>query len=166
MRASSVSVIIFNEDRKKILLIQRRDIPVWVLPGGGIDPGEKPEDAAVREVLEESGYTARIVRKVAEYLPVNSMTRPTHFFECAIASGEKRINDEAQGIEFFPLDALPKLLPPPYPGWIRDAVEQHPKMLVKKIEGVSYWILAKLLLLHPILTGRYLLTKLGIHIND
>lgn len=28
----------------------------WTLPGGGIDPGEHPADAAVREVEEETGY--------------------------------------------------------------------------------------------------------------
>ena len=28
----------------------------WTMPGGGIDPGEHPDDAAVREVLEETGY--------------------------------------------------------------------------------------------------------------
>jgi 8-oxo-dGTP diphosphatase len=32
----------------------------WTLPGGGIDPGEHPEHAAVREVLEETGYHARL----------------------------------------------------------------------------------------------------------
>ena len=30
----------YSEDRKEILLIKRRDVPVWVLPGGGIDSGE------------------------------------------------------------------------------------------------------------------------------
>lgn len=30
----------------------------WTLPGGGIDPGEDPAHAAVREILEETGYTA------------------------------------------------------------------------------------------------------------
>lgn len=32
----------------------------WTLPGGGIEPGEAPADAAVREIFEETGYTAQL----------------------------------------------------------------------------------------------------------
>lgn len=32
----------------------------WTMPGGGIDPGEHPADAAVREVLEETGYRVEL----------------------------------------------------------------------------------------------------------
>ena len=32
----------------------------WTLPGGGIDPGEDPRDAAIREVFEETGYHAEL----------------------------------------------------------------------------------------------------------
>ncbi len=156
--------IVFNASKAEVLLIKRRDIPVWVLPGGGLDAGESPEDGAVREVLEETGFKSLIVRKVAEYLPVNRMTKFTHLFECQITSGSMQTGRETKDIGFFPLNALPDL-PPPYEGWIRDAAANHRAILRKEIKGVSYGVFLKLLLQHPILVGRYLLTKLGVHIN-
>ena len=49
-------------DAEEVLLSHWRDGSRhgWTLPGGGIDPGEHPEHAAVREVLEETGYHARL----------------------------------------------------------------------------------------------------------
>ena len=40
----------------KVILVKRRDCPVWVLPGGKIDDGETPEEAIIRETKEETGY--------------------------------------------------------------------------------------------------------------
>jgi len=162
----SVACILFSFDRRKILLIKRRDIPVWVLPGGGVDPGETPEIAACREMLEETGYEVKIVRKVATYTPSNRLSKLTHFYEVAPLSGTPSTGRETQDIQFFSLDALPKLMPPPYANWIGDASANHPKTLSKPVEGTSYWTLVKLLILHPVLVGRFLLTKLGIHWNS
>ncbi|MCF7806875.1 MAG: NUDIX hydrolase, partial [Simkaniaceae bacterium] len=99
----SVASLIFNPDKTEILLIKRRDVPVWALPGGGIDQGESPEIAAIRETLEETGYHVDITRKTAEYSPINGLTRNTHVFECTIKKGLPTINDEIQDIRFFPI---------------------------------------------------------------
>ena len=164
-RGESVNGIIFSRDRKEILLIKRRDVPVWVLPGGGIDLGEKPEDAALREVEEETGYKARLKRKVAEYTPLNRLARFTHFFECEIVSGSPALNSETQGVSFFPVEALPPL-PPPYSDWIADAISDEKEMVRKSISSVTYLNLFRHLIMHPILVFRFLLARCGFPMND
>ena len=45
--------VIFNEDQTQVLLTKRFDFPVWVLPGGGIEPNESIEDGLKREIKED-----------------------------------------------------------------------------------------------------------------
>lgn len=59
--------IVLIED-KKVALIERHraGLDYFVFPGGGVDDGETPEQAAVREAMEELGIEVVIRRKVAE----------------------------------------------------------------------------------------------------
>lgn len=51
----------FVEDAGRILLLHRNDSErAWGLPAGGIEDGESPIDAAIRELQEETGYRAII----------------------------------------------------------------------------------------------------------
>ena len=162
----SVNGIIFSEDKKKILFIKRRDVPVWVLPGGGIDQGETPEQAVLRELQEETGYQVEISRKVAEYSPKCRLARYTYFFEAQILSGTPTIGAETADIQFFSINNLPKRLPPPYPDWIQDACLFDHQTIKKEITSVTYLVLIKYLISHPILVIRFLLTKIGVRIHS
>lgn len=44
-----------------VLIAKRIKPPVWSLPGGRVEPGETPEQAAIRELFEETGVTAEAV---------------------------------------------------------------------------------------------------------
>jgi 8-oxo-dGTP pyrophosphatase MutT (NUDIX family) len=162
MSESVVCILILDE---KALLIQRRDIPVWVLPGGGIDPGETPEHAAVREMEEETGLQVEIVRKIAEYTPINRLARFTHFFEVRKVGGKLSTGSETYDVKFFHQTCLPKRLPEFQKEWIRDAFLYAPDVLQKKLTYITYWKLFTTLLRHPLTVIRYLLTKLGLHFN-
>lgn len=61
-------VMLLNRDGR-VFVGQRLDstLEAWQMPQGGIDPGEAPIDAAVRELREETGVAADKVRLVAEH---------------------------------------------------------------------------------------------------
>lgn len=62
-----VSACIWRAD--KVLLIQRAKPPVgiWAFPGGHVEPGEGLEAAAARELLEETGMTAKFSQLLGLY---------------------------------------------------------------------------------------------------
>ena len=61
------SGIILIEDNKLALIERHRaDKHYFAFPGGGVDEGETPEQAAIREAEEELGILVEIKQKVAE----------------------------------------------------------------------------------------------------
>jgi 8-oxo-dGTP pyrophosphatase MutT (NUDIX family) len=97
-----------------VLLIVHRSMsghPRWTLPKGGVEPGETPEVAALREVREETGHTAVIERPLStiEYTFVWRPERvryqkAVHYFLMRWdggAPGER--DDEAEHVEWVPL---------------------------------------------------------------
>ena len=70
-----VKTVVFGPDGN-ILLIQRSDkLPRahgWDLVGGGVDQGEDPTNAAIREILEEPGLSIYNVKPITTYISQNS----------------------------------------------------------------------------------------------
>jgi predicted NUDIX family NTP pyrophosphohydrolase len=46
-------------DRGEVLVCHRRDLNLWKLPGGGVEDGETPWEAVIREIAEEPGCGSR-----------------------------------------------------------------------------------------------------------
>jgi 8-oxo-dGTP pyrophosphatase MutT (NUDIX family) len=57
-------VVIVRDPNGHVLLVHDRDANQWTLPGGIIEPGETPADAAVREVWEETSVLATLTHIV------------------------------------------------------------------------------------------------------
>ncbi|MCI0551977.1 MAG: NUDIX domain-containing protein, partial [Anaerolineae bacterium] len=59
--------IVLIEDSKVALIERHRaGLNYFVFPGGGVDDGESPEQAAIREAMEELGVQVAIKQKIAE----------------------------------------------------------------------------------------------------
>lgn len=150
MRSNAAIGIVLTPDKKKVLLVKRQDVPIWVLPGGGIDLGEASKEAVIREVLEETGLTVEVIRKVAEYTPINRLAKKTETFECKKISGELLKGEETREIDYFSINQLPKNLFFLHKEWLLEALLNKPEVIERELKNVTYWNLAKYFLLHPL----------------
>jgi 8-oxo-dGTP diphosphatase len=65
-RVGAYAVLIDDADRILLALWNEGATPAWTVPGGGVEVGETPKEAAVREVREETGYDVELVRLLGE----------------------------------------------------------------------------------------------------
>jgi 8-oxo-dGTP pyrophosphatase MutT (NUDIX family) len=101
---------------RRVLLIVHRSMsghPRWTLPKGGLEPGESPEQAALREVREETGHGATIEGSLGS-IAYSFVWRPdriryhkqVHYFLMrwdGLPPGER--DDEAEHVEWVPYAA-------------------------------------------------------------
>jgi 8-oxo-dGTP diphosphatase len=71
-------------DNGRVLLAHHFDLTIheeyWCMPGGGIEAGETPEQAAIRELKEETNLDIRLIRKIGEL----ALPKVTHGYKAGV----------------------------------------------------------------------------------
>jgi len=98
---------IITDEQDRVLLCHRRDHDLWNLPGGGVGDGETPDQAVMREIKEEIGLEAKVVRLTGVYNKPDKNSVVFSFL-CEVVGGAMTLTDEADEIKYFSLDDLPK----------------------------------------------------------
>lgn len=100
----------------RVLLVRELSDGLWTLPGGWADVNQSAAECVVREVWEESGFTARAL-KLAAVHDYRRGGHPYHalhyvykmYFICEITGGVATPSNETSEVAFFERDALPPL---------------------------------------------------------
>ncbi len=122
----SGSVVVLALDNRRRILLERQyrhaaQSMMWELPAGRIDEGEPVVTAAKRELLEETGYTARSWKKILHFYVSPGFLDETMTIYLArdLQAGEAQPEvDEKIEVHFFPLSEARRMV---LDGKIRDA---------------------------------------------
>jgi ADP-ribose pyrophosphatase YjhB (NUDIX family) len=129
-------------DGAQVLLIRRRDFPLWALPGGGLDPGETIQECCVREVKEETGFDIETQRLIGLYHRERGLGRGldmTFLFICRVLGGSPHSSDETSAVRYWPLQKLPANIPAWHRLYLDNARDNHPSALWRTL-STPLWV--------------------------
>jgi mutator protein MutT len=114
---------IILDEQCRVLLCHRCDVDLWNLPGGGVERGETPAQAVVREVKEEVGLKVAVRRLIGIYIHPGKLNLAFSYV-CDITGGKIRKSDEADEIEYFSFQHIPSNTYPFHVARIADVLEK------------------------------------------
>jgi 8-oxo-dGTP diphosphatase len=96
----------------EILIVHRPAYGDWSFPKGKLEPGEQEEDAAVREVEEETGLRCRLERELAttRYRDARGRPKTVRYWLMAPVDGTLAAANEVDEARFVPLAAADEML--------------------------------------------------------
>lgn len=116
--------LVFDRSQR-LLLTRRADRDQWCPPGGAVEPGEAPWEAAVRETREETGYDISVESLVGLYYH-RERTDLICVFRCSAVGGAPSCSREVRELGFFSVAELPDGLPAPWLEHVHEALDGSP----------------------------------------
>ncbi len=120
----AASVIVLKRDA--VCLVRRQKPPMaglWSFPGGRIDPGETPVEAARRELAEETGLGVGELVALGSFDPAGKGAIALNVFAASWRDGEPIAASDAADARFCPLQGLGDMpLTPGARGWLARAI--------------------------------------------
>ena len=96
--AHEAAGVVVDDGAGRVLLVQSYRYPIdavqWEVPAGSLEPGESPEQAALREAQEESGHACVDPRLIYSYYPLSGLTTSVFHIVRARATGVVGAFDE------------------------------------------------------------------------
>ena len=99
---------VFDSEDRLLMVRETADEGRWTLPGGWADVNQTASECVLREIDEESGYQARVIKLALLQDRARQGHRPAEpfsiyklFFLCSVVGGAARISLETSEVRFF-----------------------------------------------------------------
>ena len=143
-RHFTASAIVFGDDLDQVLLVHHNRIGKWLYPGGHIESGQAPAEAAIREVEEETGIRTEVLQRPTFRHP-DVTVHPVPFAILEVSATDREFGDhrhidfvyvlratstaiavqldEVSGVRWVPVADLVRLdTPSDFPALVAEAV--------------------------------------------
>ncbi len=134
MKTKSAHTIL-TDNNGSILLTQRNDVPIWVIPGGTVEDEESPTNCVIREIKEELGVDINNPKLIAKYSYKNK-SYAKELFMCVVNKSitkDIKPSDEVRAYRWFKTNKLPQLISIHEIDKVKDYISYNNKLIEKDV---------------------------------
>ena len=107
---AAVAAMVFDEQGRILLFKHTYRKFEWGIPAGGLEYGEQPEKAVVREFFEETGMEIKVERLLLAESSKEDRRNISLIFLCKIVNGTFKKSFEISEMKYFDVNDLPQML--------------------------------------------------------
>ena len=95
---NGASAIVIKDNH--VLMVRTKNSNSWSVPSGGVEANETAKETCIREILEETGYEAKVIKELhTKKTIIKDYKVTTHYFLCEVTGGEIHYQDPDEEIE-------------------------------------------------------------------